>query len=359
MHVVILAGGSGTRLWPASHATKPKPFIKVGGKTLMEITLKRALTIPGVHSIITVTSESNVAYVQKEYSLLKGTEQIGNTQLEILIEPSNQDTAAAIASAALLVQEKYNANETLLILPSDHIIQNTDSFSNSITKAKEICEREDKIITFGITPHYPETSYGYIKTKGTEVISFIEKPTYSNAIKYINKNNYSWNSGILLCKSGTLIDELKKHCSTLFSFVYKSFKYSLSSFNNLCIQTILNPKSWALISAKSIDYELLEKSKKLALVSCDMDWVDVGNWESMIKQNNDVQDSYGNRVRGNVYLHESQNCYIENSSNKKMAVVGASNLAIIEMDNGTLIIDRSKVKDPKIKEFMLRLNKLN
>ncbi len=359
MHVVILAGGAGTRLWPASNATKPKPFIKVGGKTLMEITLKRALNIPGVQSIITVTSESNITYVQREYSFLQGKEHnIGNTKLEILIEPSNQDTAASIASAALLVKEKYSANETLLILPSDHIICDTDSFSNSIAKAQEICEREDKIITFGITPHYPETSYGYIKTNGTEVIRFIEKPTYSNALKYVNKNNYSWNSGILLCKSGTLINELKKHCSTLFSFVHKSFKYSLSSFNNLCIQTILNPKSWALISARSIDYELLEKSNKLALVNCDMDWVDIGNWESMIKQNNNVQDSSGNKVIGNVYLHESQNCYIENSSNKKIAVVGASNLAIIEMDSGILIIDRNKAKDPKIKEFMLSLNKL-
>lgn len=357
MHVVILAGGSGIRLWPASTATKPKPFIKVGGKTLMEITLKRALNIPGVKSIITVTSESNVAYVQREYSFLKGKKHISNTKLEILIEPSNQDTAAAVASAALLVKEKYSADETLLILPSDHIICDTDSFSNSIIKAKDICDKEDKIITFGITPHYPETSYGYIKTNGTEVISFIEKPTYNNAIKYIKKRNYSWNSGILLCKSGTLVDELKKHCSTLFSFVYKSFKYSLSSFNNLCIQTILNPKSWALISARSIDYELLEKSSKLALVSCDMDWVDVGNWDSMIKQNNNAQDSSGNKVIGNVYLHESQNCYIENSNNKKMAVIGVSNLAIIERDQGILILNRNKAKDPKIKEFMLSLNK--
>ena len=344
MHAVILAGGAGSRLWPVSTRQKPKPFIKVNNESFIQKAFIRAIEIESVRNIITVTTSDCVSAVKEQYDEVN-TITSNSIRKELIIEPSGRDTAAAIAAAVVHVLHNYGPDEVILILPSDHIILDSVAFSNAVLQAQSLA-KQGKIVTFGIKPFYPETSYGYIEYINNEAIRFIEKPSFALAIGYLKSEKFLWNSGILCCTAKTIIKELETHCFDMLSRVIQAIHTSISSTNSgYYRELLLSSLIWETIAEISIDYALLEKSSQIAVVACDIGWSDIGNWESMSMLK--PKDKDGNRVKGNVKLYDSINCYVESGSNKTIAVVGVKNLAIIESENGFLVINKKKVSSAK------------
>ncbi len=344
MHAVILAGGAGSRLWPVSTRQKPKPFIKVNNESFIQKAFIRAIEIKSVHNIITVTTSDCLPEVKAQYSEI--TNIIDNSlRKELIVEPFGMDTAAAIVAAVFHIFSQYGPDEMMLILPSDHIILDSVAFSKAVLQAQHLA-KNGKIVTFGIKPFYPETSYGYIEYSNNEAIRFIEKPSLGLALEYLKSEKFLWNSGILCCTAKTIIKELETHCFDILSRVIKAIHTSTSFTNSDYYRELfLNSLIWETIPNISIDYALLEKSNQIAVVACDIGWSDIGNWESMSMLR--PKDKNGNRVKGNVKLYDSIDCYIESNSNKTIAVVGVKDLAIIESENGFLVIDKKKVSSAK------------
>ncbi len=219
------------------------------------------------------------------------------------------------------------------------------AFSNAVLQAQSLA-KQGKIVTFGIKPFYPETNYGYIEYINNEAIRFIEKPSFALAVNYLKSEKFLWNSGILCCTAKTIIKELETHCFDMLSRVIQAINTSISSTNSgYYRELLLSSLIWETIPEISIDYALLEKSSQIAVVACDIGWSDIGNWESMSMLK--PKDKDGNRVKGNVKLYDSINCYVESGSNKTIAVVGVKNLAIIESENGFLVINKKKVSSAK------------
>jgi len=344
MHAVILAGGAGSRLWPVSTRQKPKPFMKVNNESFIQKAFIRAIELESVHNVITVTTSDCVSAVKEHYREVSNVTS-NSIRKELIIEPCGRDTAAAIAAAAVHVFSNYEPDEIILILPSDHIILDSVAFSNAVLQAQNMA-KQGKIVTFGIKPFYPEMGYGYIEYNNSEVIRFVEKPSFSLALEYLQSGKFLWNSGILCFTANTIIKELETNCSGMLSRVIKAIHTSKLSFStDYYRELLLSPLIWETIPEISIDFALLEKSRQIAVVACDIGWSDIGNWDSLSKLM--PKDKNGNRVKGNVKLYDSIDCYVESDSNKIIAVVGVKNLAIIESENGFLIIDKKKVSSAK------------
>ncbi len=344
MHAVILAGGAGSRLWPVSTRQKPKPFIKVNNESFIQKAFRRAIEIESVHNIITVTTSDCVSEVKDQYNeIINFTK--NSISKELIAEPCGRDTAAAIAVSAVHVLSNYGPDEMMLILPSDHIILDSVAFSNAVRQAQSLAKK-GKIVTFGIKPSYPEIGYGYIEYSNNEVFKFVEKPSFGLALDYLQSEKFLWNSGILCFTANSIIKELETHCFDILSMVIKAIHTSTSHSNSdYYREVLLSSPIWDTIPEISIDYALLEKSSQIAVVACDIGWSDVGNWESMSKL--EPMDKNGNRVKGNVTLYDTVDCYVESVSNKTIAVVGVKDLAIIESENGFLVIDKKKASSAK------------
>lgn len=343
MHAVILAGGAGSRLWPCSSLTNPKPFIHIEGSnfSLLQDSFQRTQKLNLIKNIITITGANLVSKLEEQYNSIRGA---AHNNLEIIVEPTNKDTAAAIIATALYIAQKYGSDERVLILPSDHRIANQERLALTIDQAIKFVD-QDKIVIFGIIPTSPNPNYGYINFKKNQVIEFIEKPDIKSATKYINSKNFLWNSGMLCFKAGAFINEVKTYCRELFNQVKQTL--DLSTYLNTLGYTkiILNSVPWNKLESKSIDYALMEKLKHMAVVKCDFGWQDVGNWKDISKLK--PGDDNGNNIDGNAIIHQSSGCYIKSNS-KVIAVVGVKNLVIIETDDGFLVVDKEKtslVKD--------------
>lgn len=282
--------------------------------------------------------------VKNQYSELTNVVDNG-LRKELIVEPCGKDTASAIAAATVHIFSNYGPDEVILILPSDHIILDSVAFSEAVLQARSLAKQE-KIVTFGIKPLYPETGYGYIEYNNSEVVGFVEKPSFGLALEYLQSGKFLWNSGILCFTANTLIKELEAHCSVMLSLIIRVIHTStLSTNSDYYRELLLNSVIWETIPEISIDYALLEKSSQVAVVACDIGWSDIGNWESMSMLK--TKDKNGNRIKGNVKLHDAINCYVESDSNKTIAVVGVKNLVIIESENGLLVINRNKVSSAK------------
>ena len=342
MHAVILAGGEGKRLWPISKADRPKFFLKFEDKiSLLQKTFLRANSLKTVKNIITITGENYINQIKLDYSELYSSQK--PCRNEFLVEPSPKDTAAAILASAMFVEKKYGPDETILILPTDHLIANQVGFAEAVVKGRKAASR-GKIVTFGITPTYGEVNYGYIETQNNKFKRFVEKPTKNLAEEYFLSGKFLWNSGILCSVVKVLLTEMKYYCPDLFKKVEQAFSSFVNHNSANKEETFLDKHFWESIENISVDYALMEKSKKIAVIPCDIDWNDIGNWNSIGKLK--ATDMNGNNINGNALTYNVSNCYIE-SRGKMIAAVGVKNLAIIETENGLLIVDRQNVADVK------------
>ncbi len=319
---VILCGGAGTRLWPVSRKHYPKQFCQLVGKdSLFQKTLKRN------HSLC---KSSLIVANQDQYFI--ALEQANSLKYEskVLLEPVGRNTAPAIALAALSVDPE----EILLVTPSDHLIDNEKEYSLCLKRGKELAEL-NHLVTFGITPNYPETGYGYIEAEGETVLSFKEKPDQSLALKYISMNNYYWNSGIFCFKAKVFLEELKKNKPEI-------YEQSVKAYNNAVKEPYIRIDLTDMqnIPADSIDYAVMENSKNVKVVPSDIHWSDLGSFDSVAKVSTEKHEKTINI--------DSKNNFVLANPKKVISLVDIEDLMIVDTDDALLICKKGssqKVKD--------------
>ncbi|MBU3071654.1 mannose-1-phosphate guanylyltransferase/mannose-6-phosphate isomerase [Aestuariicella sp. G3-2] len=338
---VILSGGAGSRLWPVSREKHPKPFMVLkDGESLLQKAFSRAVRLNGVKQVITVTNREFFFKSEDEYREVNAT----SIPTQFILEPVGRNTAAAIAAATLQVQKEHGDNTILLILTADHLINNQSAFADAVESAVKLAE-SDRIVTFGIQPERPETGYGYIEANGSEVLRFVEKPTLEVAQEYLAAGNYLWNAGMFCFKAGVMAAELDSLSTDIFTSVGLSLNEAQHSVSDSgLVSQIELPKSFESVPADSIDYAIMEKSRRMSVVSCDIGWSDIGSWDAVSGLND--SDQQGNTIIGDSILHDVKNCHIQ-SSGRLVGAVGLDNLVVVDTPDALLIADRNRSQEVK------------
>ena len=339
---VILRGGSGTRLWPLSRALYPKQLLALSGeKTMLQETVLRLVAADDIGPVYCICNESHRFLVAEQLHAINAD--IG----EIVLEPKGRNTAPAAAIAALLVMERY-PDATMLLLPADHVIRDTLAFGAAVAAGKSAAEKGE-LVTFGIVPASAETGYGYIRASvpaegevgAYRVMEFVEKPDTQRAERYLASGDYFWNSGIFLFKAETYLLELEARAPAIVAACREALQKAVKDLDFLR----LDSEAFCASPSDSIDYAVMEKTTKAALVPLDAGWNDVGAWSALW----DVQehDQAGNVKRGDVLVHDVKNCYIH-STHRLVAAVGLDSHIIVETADAVLVASRDRVQDVKV-----------
>ncbi len=347
---VILSGGSGTRLWPLSRALYPKQLHSLTGEnTMLQDTVFRLASIEERGPVYCVCNESHRFLVAEQ--LHETGADIG----EIILEPSGRNTAPAAAIAALLITKKY-PDAVMLVLPADHVIPDTAAFGAAVAAGKSAAEAGE-LVTFGIVADSPETGYGYIRvSSGTEsektvypVLEFVEKPDRETAERYLASGDYFWNSGIFLFKAEAYLLELEAQNPAMLAACREALEKSIEDLDFLR----LDAEAFCASPSDSIDYAVMEKTRRAVLVPLNAGWNDVGSWSALW----DVQerDDAGNIKKGDVLLHDVKNCYIHAAS-RLVTAVGLEGHIIIETSDAVLVASRECVQDVKVLVEQLKMN---
>ncbi|MBP9742256.1 MAG: mannose-1-phosphate guanylyltransferase/mannose-6-phosphate isomerase [Burkholderiales bacterium] len=348
MIVVIISGGSGSRLWPVSRQLDPKPFIKLAdGHSLLQNTFMRAAKLTNVHAIVTVTNEKVHFRMQDEYQAVNHDE----LTCDFILEPYGRNTAPAIASACLFIAKNYTPDETILVLPADHLISDFTQFNQAVDEATTIAE-QGYIATFGITPEYPETGYGSIEAdtqnmvgQGYRIKRFVEKPDLERAHTYLASHNYLWNSGMFCGTVTTFLAELEIYAKQLLIATNNCLINSHTDTLGKNKIVHLNRELFLQPENISIDYALFEKSTKTAVLPCSIGWSDIGSWLSIAQTL--PKDKHNNALIGESILHNTQDCLIY-STNRIIAGVDIKNLVIVDTGDAVLVADKNNAQNVKI-----------
>jgi mannose-1-phosphate guanylyltransferase/mannose-6-phosphate isomerase len=346
LYPVILSGGSGTRLWPLSRAALPKQFLPlVSEKTLFQETLQRLENFPDMAAPLVVCNHEH-RFLAAEQMLA-----IGVTPFLQILEPVGRNTAPAVACAAFAAHESaHQAGDeqaTLLVLPADHLIQNSAGFHAAIRAALALAE-QGKLVTFGINATHPATGFGYIERGAPlaadghsfTVASFVEKPDPDTARQFLASGNFFWNSGMFVFKAATYLEELQRHRPDIYQAAKKSWQHSRRDLD-FCR---LDEKEFAACPSDSIDYAVMEHTQAAAVVTVDIGWSDIGSWPSL----SDVcpHDAAGNALRGDVYAAQTANTYVRAES-RMVAAIGVSDLIIVETSDAVLVMHKDFAQDVK------------
>ncbi len=332
---VILCGGSGTRLFPLSRSLMPKQFLKIfNGVSLFQKTLKRNQKSCKNSYIVSNDSQYFIAQDQ--------IEELGLKSQNFLLEPIGRNTAPAIALASFGVHR----DTILLVTPSDHLIKNQEEYEKVLLKAKELA-RKNFLVTFGIKPTYPETGYGYIEADEFNVKSFKEKPNIELAKDYLERGNFFWNSGMFCFKAGVFLDELKKHSPRIYET--SKIAYERVKSDNLVRVKLENMQN---IPEDSIDYAVLEKSDRVKVVPADINWNDVGSFDSLYSELDKDDDK--NTLSDSINLNSKNNLII---SKKRVATIDINGLIIV--DSGDFLLVSKKGSSQKVKEVVKKLKDEN
>ena len=339
--ILILAGGSGTRLWPASLSRFPKQYIKVKGEdSLLALTIKRALALNPAGKIYIISLKSQMEELIKECAPFASTGKIA-----IIPEPAARNTAPAIGIAVRALELLGKSDDSLLVLPADHMIENIEKFRACVEKA-DVLSRIGHLVTFGIQPLYPETGYGYIeqgepKATGYIVKSFREKPDLETAKKFLADGNYLWNSGMFCFTGKTYWNQLSEHSKEMadaIGTVKATGEYTKDGIQIL-MDTEEVAEAYTKSPANSIDYAVMEKSSLSAVVSADFDWNDIGSWDQFetLLRNQNAKD---------VYLTGCRNTTV--FSDIPVALCDVEDITVV-IKNGKALICR-KGSSQKVKE---------
>tara|TARA_B100000787_G_scaffold108059_1_gene80255 strand:- start:431 stop:1834 length:1404 start_codon:yes stop_codon:yes gene_type:complete len=332
---VIMAGGSGTRLWPLSRAAHPKQFLALhGDDTMLQATFKR-LDGLDIQSSVTICNEEHRFFVAEQ---LREINKLGS----IILEPVGRNTAPAIALAALSSAEVDDP--LLLVLAADHVIQNEASFTETVRNAIPLADA-GKLVTFGIVAHEPNTGYGYIKKGksrglGFTVDAFVEKPSIERAQEYLKSGDYFWNSGMFLFKASRYLEELHKYRPDIYEACQLSMK-DISKDNDFIR---INKAAFNGCPIDSIDYAVMENTADAVVVPMDAGWSDIGSWSSLWDISK--KDGNGNVTHGDVIVHESNNSYIR-TDGKLVAVIGVDDLVIVSTKDVLVVARKDTVQDVK------------
>jgi mannose-1-phosphate guanylyltransferase len=334
---VIISGGAGTRLWPVSRDSHPKPFIKLAdGQSLLQKTFLRAAALPGVEEVYTVTNRDFYFKTEDEYAAVNP----GKLATTYLLEPFGRNTAAAIAAAALHA-ESQSPDAVLLILPADHLIADQAAFASAVQQAQQLA-REGWLVTFGIEPETPDTGFGYIEAEGHQVKRFVEKPNLETARAFLQQGGYYWNSGMFCATPATLLEEMQQHCPAIVEAVQDCLGRSRRVQGEGILQVELDARSFEPVPDVSIDYALAEKSRRVALVPCNIGWSDIGSWTAL--SNLLPPDAQGNRVEGDAVLHAVQDCSIH-GEHRLIGAAGVQGLIIVDTPDALLVVSKDNAQD--------------
>lgn len=327
MFGVILAGGSGSRLWPLSRELYPKQLLNLcAEKSLLQSTFEMLNKFIPASEIISVTNSKHQANVKMQLGDLCESP-------VILAEPLSKNTAPAIAICVKYILETSDKDETILIVPSDLLIKENEKFKQTVISAQKYVD-EGKIVTFGIKPTYPETGFGYIHSVDNKVTKFTEKPDNETVLTYLKDENYYWNSGIFMFKVSTIMKELETHCPDIMNILQ----------NIKCSDNKISFTEFDKMPNISIDYALMEKSDNIAMVELQSDWKDLGSWKSIYEVS--PKDENNNVFVGHVLDKDSKNSFVYSSS-KLVATIGLEDTIVIETEDAILACKKDKTQEVK------------
>jgi len=333
---VILSGGSGTRLWPLSRSKRPKQLLALTGeRTMLQMTAGRCTDQARFGKPIIVTNALHADDIAEQ---LDGE---GHAPEAVILEPAGRNTAPAIALAAIAARP----DAALLVMPSDHVITDVAAFHAAIEQALPLVA-DGWLVTFGIEPDAPETGYGYIRRGGEiaagvqRVEAFVEKPDRDRAEAYLREGNYSWNAGIFLFRADAYLAALERHTPAIARHAYEAMANATREGN------IVRPENTAFLQcpSDSIDYAVMERDDRVAVVPVDMGWSDVGSWDALHALGFD--DEAGNVVHGDVVAIDSSNCLIR-SEGPVVTMVGVHDLIVVATRDAVMILPRGSSQDVK------------
>ncbi|MDO6416051.1 mannose-1-phosphate guanylyltransferase/mannose-6-phosphate isomerase [Sphingomonas sp. BIUV-7] len=333
---VILSGGSGTRLWPMSRAERPKQLLSLtGAETMLQLTARRTMARVGFASPIIVANAAHADEIESQLA------QIGITDARIVLEPAARNTAPAIALAALAAQP----SDLLLVMPSDHVIDDVDAFMAAVAVAEPLCT-QGWFATFGITPDAPETGYGYI-CRGDElapgvnkVERFVEKPDIETARSYLAAGTYSWNGGIFLFTAAAYLGALGRLEPAMLAAATEGMDKARREGGRL----YPDPHAFGASPSESVDYAVMEKVDRVAVVPVDMGWSDLGSWDALHAIA--PRDAANNAHHGEVVAIDTSGCLIR-TDGPLVAAVGIHDLIVIATGDAVLILPRGSSQDVK------------
>ncbi len=332
---IILLGGSGTRLWPLSRTLFPKQFLKLfNDKSLFQLTLERNSILCDSNLIVS-NSEQYFLALEQEQEVFNS-----NEYSAYLLEPVGRNTAPAIALACMALESE----EIVLVTPSDHLIKDEEAYHKVLAKAKIEVE-QNQLVTFGITPSYPEVGFGYIEADGLDVKSFKEKPNLEIAKSYLEKGNYYWNSGMFMFKAGIFLEELKKYSPAIYETSEIAFNNKLNISDS---QFKIKMDDMLNIPEDSIDYAVMEKSDRVRVIPSDIMWSDLGDFNALSNEIEGLTPADALPIE----IDSSNNMIV---SNKQVATIGIDDLVIIDTPDALLISKKELTQ--KVKNVVAELKK--
>lgn len=334
-----MAGGRGERFWPKSRRKLPKQFLSLtgDGKTMIQLTMERILPLVALDDIYIATSRDYKDLVRDQLPDLP--------EKNILCEPVGRNTAPCIGLGAVHMAKKYD-DTIMFVLPSDHLIKYTSIFLNTLSDAAKIAEQGENLVTLGITPDYPETSYGYIRFKPDEklggafrVEKFVEKPDMETAKDYLATEQYLWNSGMFIWKVSTILKNLEKFLPE----TYNGLIHIQAAIGTESESEVLK-QDFAAMCAESIDYGVMEKAKDIYTLPGSFGWDDVGSWLAVGRINK--SNEFGNVINGNVVTVDTEDCIIQ-GGRRLIAAVGLEDVIIVDTDDAVLICEKDSAGEIK------------
>lgn len=345
-HIVIMAGGIGSRFWPMSTTDNPKQFIDIlgVGRSLLQLTYDRFLGICPPENFWVVTNKKYADIVKAQLPDVPSE--------NILLEPCRRNTAPCIAYASWRIKAK-DPKANVVVTPSDHVVMDTQEFRRVIKSCMKFTAETDAIVTLGMTPNRPETGYGYIKAdlsisspRNKEIYridAFKEKPNLETAMEYISQNNYFWNAGIFIWSVSTIVNAFRVYCPS----ISKVFEGMLQIYGTPQERELVD-NQYPECENISVDYAIMEKAEEIFVCPANFGWSDLGSWGSLLGQVK--KDLYGNGIIGNnVQVYDTHNCIIHTTQEKKVVIQGLDNCIVAEKD-GTLLVCKLS-EEQRIRQF--------
>lgn len=352
LHAVIMAGGSGTRFWPASRQDCPKQLLKLAGdRTMIQSTVDRLGDLLPPQQCLIITNERLVAAIHQQLPELP--------QENIVGEPCKRDTAPCVGLAAALVSQS-DAEATMLVMPSDHVITNAAAFCDAVSAGQKLIDEDPtRIVTFGIRPTYPAESFGYIQRdqpieavggSAYSVQQFREKPDRATAEQYLKSGSYYWNSGIFLWRAGLITDALAKHEPAMHGHL-QTIAEAASQDDYADVLT----REFTAIEGTSIDYAVMERHKNVVVIEAPFPWDDVGSWQSLSRLHE--PDAKGNTVVGDHILIDTKGTIIHSQPGHTIATIDVNDLIVVQTPTATLVA--SKDAEERVREVVAELKTRN
>lgn len=341
---IILAGGTGSRLWPLSRELYPKQVISlIGEHSLLQTTVQRAADLENTLAPLLVVGEEHRFLAKSQMEDLPLVR-----DFQLLLEPFGRNTAPAICGAAAYMLAQGQGEDLLLVLPADHLIVNREAFAQAVREA-EVLARQGKIVTFGIIPDRPETGYGYIaQGSGSSVERFVEKPDLAKAREYVASGRYLWNSGMFAFTAEVLLAEMETHAPAIVAAMREAVARGTRDGRFFRFDREAMAKS----PEDSLDYALMEKTGKAAVVKADIGWNDIGSWQALWDASE--KDGQGNAVRGDVLLEDVHNSLVR-AEHTLVAAIGLRDTMVVETADAVLVAPMDRSQD--VKKVVDRLKK--